>query len=123
LSGNLPRGRPFRKGVSGNPGGRSKALRAVETAAKAHTDAAIETLAEICADRTAPPSARVSAAAALLDRGWGKPTQPIAGDENRPPIVPVLNVMIAAPDKGTREQWLARRDRDTIGPSLHAEGG
>jgi hypothetical protein len=99
-----PRGRPFLKGISGNPGGRSKALRAVETAAKAHTDAAIGTLAEICTDRTAPSSARVSAATALLDRGWGKPTQPIAGDENRPPIVPVLNVTIAAPDKETREQ-------------------
>ena len=28
----------------------------------------------------APPAARVSAAIALLDRGWGKPTQMIAAD-------------------------------------------
>ncbi len=105
---NLPRGRPFQKGVSGNPGGRSKALRAVETAAKAHTDTALGTLVEICTDRAAPPSARVSAATALLDRGWGKPTQPIAGDENQPPMVPILNVMIAAPDNETGCNGLLR---------------
>jgi hypothetical protein len=35
---------------------------------------------------TAPESARVAAANALLDRGWGKPTQLIAGDEDGAPI-------------------------------------
>jgi len=34
----------------------------------------------------APPAARVSAASALLDRGWGKPTQPVAGDDEFDPI-------------------------------------
>jgi len=34
----------------------------------------------------APAPARVSAAQALLDRGWGKPTQPIAGDDEADPI-------------------------------------
>ncbi len=29
----------------------------------------------------APHAARVAAANSLLDRGWGKPTQPIAGDD------------------------------------------
>lgn len=29
----------------------------------------------------APAPARVSAATALLDRGWGKPTQPIDAEE------------------------------------------
>jgi len=28
----------------------------------------------------APPAARVSAASAILDRGWGKPAQPVDGD-------------------------------------------
>jgi hypothetical protein len=28
-----------------------------------------------------PEAARISACTALLDRGWGKPTQPIAGDD------------------------------------------
>ena len=34
----------------------------------------------------APAGARVSAATALLDRGWGKPTQMIAGDPNGEPV-------------------------------------
>ena len=37
-------------------------------------------------DATAPPAARVSAATALLDRGHGKPTQPISGDDEMPPM-------------------------------------
>jgi hypothetical protein len=36
---------------------------------------AVKTLAAICGNERAPASARVAAAAALLDRGWGKPTQ------------------------------------------------
>jgi len=35
----------------------------------------------------APAAARVAAANSLLDRGWGKATQPIAGDEESGPIV------------------------------------
>ena len=39
---------------------------------------AITTLASIMNDEKAPPVARVAAANALLDRGYGKPTQPIS---------------------------------------------
>jgi len=68
---------PFSKGQSGNPGGRPKALRAVEEAACAHTPDVLATLARICKDATAPPAAQVAAANALLDRGWGRPKQAI----------------------------------------------
>jgi hypothetical protein len=34
----------------------------------------------------APESARVAAANSLLDRGWGKATQPISGDDDAPAI-------------------------------------
>lgn len=33
-----------------------------------------------------PPAARVQAAQALLDRGWGKAAQIIAGDEDDGPV-------------------------------------
>ena len=39
--------------------------------------AAIETLASIMRDKNAPPAARVSAANAILDRGYGKPAQSV----------------------------------------------
>jgi hypothetical protein len=68
---------PFPKGISGNPGGRPKELAEVQAAARSHTVAAITTLSEICADESAPPAARVAAANALLDRGWGRPLQAI----------------------------------------------
>jgi hypothetical protein len=32
----------------------------------------------------APPSARIQAIAILLDRGWGKALQPIAGEDGQP---------------------------------------
>ena len=70
----------FQKGVSGNPGGRPKALKAVEEAARQHTELAITTLAEIAKDTKQPAAARVTASSTLLDRGWGKARQPIDGD-------------------------------------------
>ena len=67
---------PFQLGQSGNPGGRPKALKAVEEAARAHTEEAIATLAAICKNEDAPDAARIAAAVALLDRAWGKARQP-----------------------------------------------
>lgn len=43
--------------------------------ARAHTAAAIKTLAGIMNQPKAQASARVTAANSLLDRGWGKPEQ------------------------------------------------
>jgi hypothetical protein len=67
----------WRKGKSGNPGGRPKALHDVQALARSHTRAAVEMLAGIMDAAAAPAAARVSAANALLDRGRGRPVQAI----------------------------------------------
>lgn len=78
----MARGRPFRPGSDGrrNAGGRPKVIGHVQELARAHTETAMRTLVEIAQDAGAPPPARVAASTALLDRGWGKPTQPVDGD-------------------------------------------
>jgi hypothetical protein len=67
----------FRPGQSGNPGGRPRVIAEVRELAREHTETALATLAEISENKKLSPSARVAAATALLDRGYGKPTQPL----------------------------------------------
>ena len=76
---------PWQKGQSGNPGGRPVGCGEIRQLARAHTNTALETLLEV-AKSGKSESARVAAAVALLDRGWGRPTQPLAGDPEEPPI-------------------------------------
>jgi hypothetical protein len=67
----------FKPGQSGNPGGRPRVIAEIQSLARQHTADAIETLATIMKDGRASAPARVSAAMALLDRGYGKPVQTI----------------------------------------------
>jgi hypothetical protein len=59
------------------PRGSQMAKTPVEIAslARMHTKKAVKTLAAIMNEPHAPYAARVAAAEALLDRGWGRPTQ------------------------------------------------
>ena len=67
------RGRPFAKGVSGNPGGRPKDIVHVKELAREYTAQAVKTLAAIMCDSEEPVAARVRAAESLLNRAWGTP--------------------------------------------------
>lgn len=65
---------PFKKGQSGNPGGRPKELQGIQQLARDHAEEAIKALVSV-AKKGKSESARVAAATALLDRGFGKPAQ------------------------------------------------
>jgi hypothetical protein len=67
-----PRGRPWAKGISGNPGGRPKAIADLVALARQQTPNALKVLASLMEDINAPASARVAAAKEILDRGWGR---------------------------------------------------
>ena len=53
----------------------TKAPVEIRSLARAQTALAIRTLTGVCGSKAAPAAARVSAASALLDRGWGKAQQ------------------------------------------------
>lgn len=64
----------FRKGQSGNPGGRPKVLADVQELARQHIPSAIAELARL-AVKAKSESARIAACRELLDRGYGRPRQ------------------------------------------------
>jgi hypothetical protein len=68
-------GRGFRPGQSGNPTGRGRATLEVRDLARTYTEEAVRTLVTIMRSDRSPAAARVAAAQAVLDRGWGRPVQ------------------------------------------------
>jgi hypothetical protein len=104
-------GKPFQKGQSGKPGGRPKVIAEVKELAREHTAEAIQTLVSIMTNPKSAPAARVSAANALLDRGYGKPPQHISGE-----IGPSYVVRLPEPAKSA-EEWEASIQRMTAPPS------
>jgi hypothetical protein len=65
--------RPQRPGEpSRNPSGRPKKDYDLAALAQKHAEKAVLTLVDVMSNEEAPPSARVSAAAEILDRGFGR---------------------------------------------------
>ena len=95
----------FKPGQCGNPNGRPRVVADVQNAAREYSTAAIETLARIMRNPKAPAAARISAACALLDRGYGKPSQ--ATETTNPNAVYIIS------DRPmTEEEWVEHVTRN-----------
>jgi hypothetical protein len=71
------RGNPgWKKGQSGNPGGRPKVAAEVKELARNHGPAAVARLAKLMMSKN--QRVAVAACVAILDRGYGKPAQAVA---------------------------------------------
>lgn len=75
----------------------AKASVDIRSLARSHTVTAVRTLAGIMQEKKCPAAARIAAATALLDRGWGKPTQPISGDDENPLQIGVIELVAVRP--------------------------
>lgn len=69
----------------------------IRSLARAHTKTALDTLTSIAAAKDAPHSARVSAAIALLDRGWGKAKETVE--------VTNTHYVVRGPKPVSLEEW------------------
>jgi hypothetical protein len=69
----------------------------VQEIARKYTVEAIKTLAQMMRNKKTPPAARVAAANALLDRGYGKPPQAlnVSGDT----VLQIITGIMRAPNE------------------------
>lgn len=109
---------PFVKGQSGNPGGRPGVPADVRELCKSRAVDAINTLAAVMTDVEAPPAARVAAANAILDRGFGKPAQTINANVARS-IVEYSDAELLAIATGSGSDDPAEAGRSGESDSVH----
>jgi hypothetical protein len=100
----------YPSGVSGNPTGRPKSDRTIQELARTHSADALAALLAIARSGESE-SARVAAAVALLDRGWGKPPVSVH-------VEPARSVVIRAPMPcADIDEWRARYEpKDQVAP-------
>jgi hypothetical protein len=82
----------------------AKTLTQIRSLARSHTKTAVNVLVGIMRNADATPAARVSAANAILDRGWGKATQPLeSGDDGSVKLIHRIERVIVHPQNSDSE--------------------
>ena len=82
----------------------AKTLTEIRSLARSHTRTAINVLVGIMRSKDATPAARVSAANAILDRGWGKATQPLEnGNDGALELIHKIERVIVHPENSDSE--------------------
>ena len=88
--------KPFQKGISGNPAGRPKSLEVLKNAVDSNINELTKVLVDIALNEKAQRKDRIAAIKELFDRRFGKPVQPIGGEDGQPiqlTLEGILNVM------------------------------
>lgn len=87
-----------RPGAGRKKGSPNKATASLREVARQYTEEAVETFLACIRSDSAPWAAKVAAAGSILDRGYGKPSQVIAGDDEGGPLSIVSRVELIALD-------------------------
>ena len=77
----------------------AKTVTEIRSLARSHTRTAINVLVGVMRNKDSTAAARVSAANAILDRGWGKATQPLeSGDDGALELIHRIERVIVRPE-------------------------
>lgn len=91
------RQKPPNAGKGRPKGALNKATAEIKALAQEYGPDALKTLVSIMKAAKQPPAARVAAAKELLDRGYGKPAQPVEGGDPDKPINMALQIVFRRP--------------------------
>lgn len=94
----------FRKGVSGNPGGRPRIPPDLKKSCRRLAMVGMKALEDIIRNKASKPSDIIAATKLMMEYGYGKPVQPVGGeDEGGGVVVNVLTLAQSgwdAPEEG-----------------------
>lgn len=88
--------------------GQRKSRTEIASLARAHTETVINVLIGLVKREDVAPAARISAGLALLDRGWGKPSQNLNLHDDRPRFMEIVNEIVDPEDPNNPELLIER---------------